>query len=60
MGGAIAWGALTNLRSRMRRKGSPAETEPEPPLGKRYAHGEISTDEYGERRTPTGSAPPRS
>jgi hypothetical protein len=61
MGGAIAWGALTGLRTRMRRKGGPDEAQAEPPPDKRHAaHRQTGTDEYGERDPAlTGSARPR-
>jgi type II secretory pathway component PulK len=36
MGGAMAWGALTSLRSRMQRRGS-AEARQEPLLDERHA-----------------------
>jgi hypothetical protein len=43
MGGAIAWGALTRLRSRVRRTGSPAEPR-QPPPGQHHSPGDVSTD----------------
>jgi uncharacterized membrane protein len=50
MGVAVVWGALTSARSRFRRTGTRRDAKPKQLFDERYAQGEISTDEYAERR----------
>lgn len=51
MMGGLAWGAMKTIGSRMR--GGKVDSEKEPSrelLDERYARGEITTEEYEERR----------
>jgi uncharacterized membrane protein len=50
MGVAVVWGAVTSMRSRIRRTGSRRDAGPKQLLDERYAQGEIGTDESAERR----------
>jgi putative membrane protein len=51
MMGGIAWGAVKTFGSRIRgKKGDAAKTPPRQTLDDRYARGELTTEEYEERR----------